>query len=141
MAITGAVAGLKKEVLAKLNTITTRLNKDIFISSGKRDGGVDSSPHHSGIAVDIKIKGMKTIDIADELVVAGFSAVGEYYDKQGNEFSFAHGDIRGLPGAENSGAYAVGGAKSAAICWWREGTETAGDMHYGSRKSGRGCPV
>lgn len=140
MAVIGQTQNIVPEVISKLNSISNRLGKDVEVSSGRRQGGTDASPHNSGIGADIKIAGMKTVGICDELVAEGFTGVGEYYDTAGNEFNFAHGDIRGLPGSESSGAYAAGGSKSNKLCWWREGTETSGTMHYGSRKSGRGCP-
>jgi len=139
MAVIGNTEGLVPEVLAKLSSLSARLNKDVEVTSGKRSGLPSKSAHNSGIAVDIKIEGLTSVAIAAELVKEGFSGIGEYYKSNGSEDSFAHGDIRGLPGSEQSEAYAPGGAKSAKLCWYRDGPEVSTNYHYGSCKSGNNC--
>ncbi|MCP4117571.1 MAG: hypothetical protein GY737_19675 [Desulfobacteraceae bacterium] len=134
MGVTGEVADVKQEVLNKLKSISERLKKDVKIVSGKRDGDIDKSPHNTGIAADIKISGLKTVALCDELEKEGFTGIGEYYTANEEEYEFAHGDIRGLPGAEESGAYAEGGDKSSVVSWWRTGSPTGGVYHFGSRK-------
>jgi hypothetical protein len=140
MAITGNTAGLVPEVIQKLTSISTKLNKDVHVTSGKRNGSVNASPHNSGIGADISIANMKSVAITDECVEAGFSGVGEYWKSNNEEDLHAHGDIRGLPGSENSGAYKAGGAKSSPLCWHRIGPESDNNYTYGSRKSGHSCP-
>ena len=139
MSVTGKPEGLVSQVMSKLVNISTRVGKDVYVSSGKRDGDINDSAHNSGIAADIKIDGKNTADIARELVTEGFTGVGEYYNTSHEPFNFAHGDIRGLPGSEKSGAYAKGERKGAPLCWWREGTETDGVHHFGECKSGLSC--
>lgn len=140
MSVIGSTSGLVSQVMAGLEKVSEILGTDVRVTSGKRSGNVDSSPHNSGIGADIAASGFKTVALADALVAAGFSGVGEYYKADGSEDFHAHGDIRGLPGAESSGAYAAGGAKSAKLCWYREGPESTGSYTYGSRKSGNACP-
>ncbi len=121
MAVTGDTQGVNANVISRLESISTRLGKDVNVHSGKRDGAPDDSAHNTGIGADVTIPGMMSIAIADELVTAGFSGVGEYYrdDAGTEEANTAHGDIRGLSGSENSGAYAPGGLKSSKACWHR----------------------
>ena len=139
MAVTGKTNGLVSEVMDKLEALSKRLGKDVEVTSGKRQGNVDASAHNSGIAADVKVAGLKSIALADELVTQGFSGVGEYYkDDQGTEDTFAHGDLRGQAGSENSGAYAPGGGKSNPACWYRPGPE--GTRNEIGRKSGHTCP-
>lgn len=146
MAVIGKKKGVVKDVIDKLESISKRIGKDVEIHSGKRSGDINKSAHNSGIAVDIKISGMKSIAIADELVLAGFSGVGEYYSKKdySSETNTAHGDIRGLVGSENSGAYGPGGSKSAKLCWSaipkNDVVDDSWDYTYGSRHSGNSCP-
>jgi len=137
MAVTGNTQGVHADVISRLETISTRLGKDVYVHSGKRPGSIDDSPHNTGIGADVMVSDMNSIAIADELVTAGFSGVGEYYrDDAGTEESnTAHGDIRGLPGSENSGAYAPGGAKSSKRCWHR-----LKEQYVPGRKSGHSCP-
>ena len=138
MSVTGDTAGIVQEVMTKLEALSSRLSKDVHVTSGKRNGPVNDSAHNSGIAADISIAGMRSVAIADELVTQGFSGVGEYYENGGAEDAFAHGDIRGLPGSENSGVYGAGGSKSAPLCWYRVGPN---NYTFGSRKSGHSCPT
>ena len=140
MAVTGNTNGLVTELLDKLNQVSINVGKDVFVTSGKRTGDASASSHNTGIGADVKIEGLDTVGVCDELVNVGCSGVGEYYDTDHNPFEFAHGDIRGQAGSEQSGAYAPGGTKSNKLCWWREGTETSGTMHFGSRLSGNSCP-
>ncbi len=142
MAVIGEREGVVSVVIEMLENISSRLGKDVRITSGKRHGDINSSAHNSGIAVDCKVAGFSTIAMADELVKAGFSAVGEYYRTSGSEWDFAHGDIRGLRGSENSGEYAPGGTKSRKTCWTGNGDDgRTWDYDWGTRKSGHGCPV
>jgi hypothetical protein len=137
MAVTGNTQGVNANVISRLESISTRLGKDVYVHSGKRDGAPGDSAHNTGIAVDVMISGMMSIAITDELVTAGFSGVGEYYrDEAGTEeTNTAHGDIRGLPGSENSGAYAPGKPKSTKTCWHR-----LVEQYVSGRKSGHSCP-
>lgn len=139
MAVIGETQGVHANVIQRLEDISQKLGKPVTIikNGGKRHGPVDDSAHNSGIAADITIENMLSVAIADELVDAGFSGVGEYYrDAAGTQqTNTAHGDIRGLPGSENSGAYAPGGAKHSKRCWHR----LAGTYNPG-RKSGHRCP-
>jgi hypothetical protein len=129
---------LVPELITILEKTSVNLGKDVHVTSGKRDGDVSASAHNSGIAADVSVEGMKSVAIADQLVTEGFTGVGEYYEADGQtERSFAHGDIRGLDGSGNSGAYAAGGAKSAPACWTGKGDPP--DYSPG-RQSGHDCP-
>jgi hypothetical protein len=112
---------------------------DVHVTSGRRNGPVNASAHNSGIAADVKAAGMNTIAMADALVEAGFTGVGEYYEADAvTPRAFAHGDIRGLPGSEHSGAYGPGGSKSGPLCWTGDGEPPV--YKFGSRRSGHRCP-
>lgn len=139
MAVTGKTDGLKKELLDKLDALSTRLDEDIEVTSGKREGPADKSAHNSGIAADVKTASKNSIEMADELVVDGFAGVGEYYDSdKKTPLKFAHGDIRGLPGSEQSGPYKPGGAKGKPVCWTGDGQPPT---YSSGRRSGNRCPA
>jgi hypothetical protein len=141
MAVTGKTTGLVTELMAMLETLSKRLRVDIEVYSGLRSGSVDASAHNSGIAVDVKIPGRTSVAVADELVTEGFRGVGEYYKPDDAEWNTAHGDIRGLPGSEKSGAYAPGGKKSAPACWTGVGDPAAGEPSTTlGRRSKHECP-
>jgi len=137
MAVTGDTDGLVQQVMDKLEAISSDLGETVHVLSGKRsDGSVDASAHNSGIAADVSIDSLSTAAVADALVDAGFSGVGEYYKADGTTSrNFAHGDIRGLQGSEHSGAYAPGGTKSAKACW-----TAVGSQYSKGRRSGGRCP-
>lgn len=137
MSIKGPIEGLTKQVLDRLEAISKKLKKDVIVTpeGGKRSGPVDKSAHNSGIAVDAYVEGMLSVEFADHLVEAGLSGVGEYYKSNGNQERFAHGDIRGLEGSEQSGAYSPTGKKSKPLCWYRLGKKYT----FGKRKSGHSC--
>lgn len=105
----GSANELVPEVTERLERLANRLELDVKLSlpngSGKRNGKGNSA-HDYGIAVDIRIDGMDTVQLADELIIEGFSGIGEYYAMDGTRRNFAHGDIRGLPGSEKAGKYA-----------------------------------
>ena len=139
MAVIGDTQGLASELLLRLESLTTRLGEDITVTSGQRRGPVGASAHNSGIAADVRAPSMHSIELADELVREGFTGVGEYYESDGTTpRRFAHGDIRGLPGSENSGAYAPGGSKSNPTGWTGDGDPPA--YTFGTRRSGHPCP-
>lgn len=136
MPVTGNIDGLVSRVMEKLERISSRLGKDVFVTSGKRTGPIDDSAHNSGIAADARVDGLNSIEFTNKLVDEGFTGVGEYYDTDGAPERFAYGDIRGLPGSESSGAYTPGGRKSQPLCWFRLGEEYT----WGRRRSGERCP-
>jgi len=67
MAVTGKVNNVSQVVINKLKKISTRLGKDVLVVDGVRPGSVDDSSHCSGIAADIKVEGMATVALCDEL--------------------------------------------------------------------------
>lgn len=140
MAVKGATKGVVPQVLKSLENISRRLGKDVVITTlgGRRKGSINTSPHHSGIAADVYVQGLTTVEMASELVEEGFTGVGEYYKANGHRERFAHGDIRGLHGSERSGAYARGGKKGKPLCWYRPGPSGTKYV-YGRRKSGGPC--
>lgn len=139
MAVTGQTAGLAPELMNRLIALSARLNEDIHVTSGLRNGPITESAHNSGIAADVKVRSMDTVGMADALVDAGFTGVGEYYAADGQtREAIAHGDIRGLPGSEGAGPYAIGGPKSRPLCW--TGVGIPRHYTYGRRRSGHRCP-
>lgn len=142
MAITGKTQNIHAEVIKRLQRISDKLGTDIEISSGYREQNGKRSAHHFGIAVDIKIAGLESVAIADELVSAGFKGVGEYWTEDGSsQRRIAHGDLRGL--VDNCGVYGIGGEKSAPIAWTGyggDGNSEPSRYDYKGRKSGRPGP-
>lgn len=142
MAITGKTENLHPEVLKRLQLISDKLSKDVEVSSGYRASKGKPSAHHFGIAVDVKIAGLESVAIADELVSAGFKGVGEYWtEDESSQRRIAHGDLRGL--VDNCGVYSIGGQKSAPVAWTGYGGDgNAEPSRYDStgRKSGRPGP-
>jgi hypothetical protein len=140
MAVIGKTGGLVAQLMDKLEALSTRLGLDVEVYSGKRAGSVDASAHNSGIAADVRIPGKLSVAVADELVKEGFSAVGEYYKPDDTQWTTAHGDIRGLPGSEGSGAYRPGGAKSSKRCWTGVGNPPDEPKTTPGRRSKHACP-
>lgn len=92
MPITGNKDGLSQEALNKLEEISRNTGKTVHITSGYREG--DSGTHGKGIAADIYIEGMNSIEISRELEKVGFKGIGQYFNSDGSPSTFAHGDLR-----------------------------------------------
>lgn len=92
MPVTGNKEGLKQEVLDKLEEISRSTGKTVYITSGYREG--DPRNHGKGIAVDIHIDGMDSVEISRELEKVGFTGLGQYYNYDDSMTNFAHGDLR-----------------------------------------------
>jgi|GEM_PF-4224761 len=96
MPVTGNKEGLKQEVLDKLEEISRNTGKTVYITDGYRDEQKDmpTKTHGQGIAADIYIDGMNTVEISRELEKVGFTGLGQYYNNDNSMTTFAHGDLR-----------------------------------------------
>ncbi len=109
-------ADLHVDVIRRLRAIETSLpdptvdEPRLWVNSGRRDGPPNRSMHNQGLAVDLVICGLNTIQTAQHLRDAGFTCVIEYFDGDGNPCAMAHGDMRGQKPAW--GAYGAGGPKA-----------------------------
>jgi hypothetical protein len=88
---------LHPELLQRLQTLRTNLNKAIIINSGyrtpeynKKVGGVPDSFHIQGMAADIVVKGLTPKQVATEARKAGFRGIISYA-------TFTHVDVRQTP--------------------------------------------
>lgn len=83
--------------------------------------------HKAGIAVHVRAvvldEGKKEVgpavtarDLADFLIAAGFTGIGEHYDGA-VERAYVHADIRGQGEVNSEGPFAPGGEHSKAHCW------------------------
>lgn len=80
------VVGLEKELVDKLNSARHVAGVPFIITSGKRTpesnagaGGVESSSHISGLAVDLRVSdGSTRFAIVKGLLAAGFNRIGLY---------------------------------------------------------------
>lgn len=83
------------ELLQKLQKLRNRIKKPIIINSGfrteewnKKVGGSPRSQHLQGKAVDIRVYGIKTTELAKYAEEIGFDGIGIYKN-------FIHVDVRG----------------------------------------------
>jgi len=108
--------GLHPQVLRRLRAMEKSLPKPVvpeplmWVNSGKRKGKKSRSMHDQGLAVDLAICGMKSVQIARKLRAAGFTCVIEYFNSKLQPCNMAHGDLRNTRMAK--GPYAPGGAKA-----------------------------
>jgi hypothetical protein len=96
--VKGKIDKLPKEVMDKLREISKITRKPVTVTSGVREklpGTKGESAHYYHLAADIEIPGLKTEGIAELMRKVGFTGVGCYYNSDGTETTFAHGDIRG----------------------------------------------
>lgn len=136
MGVVGNTSGLKSGVTSRLEKASQKLGTDIYVLHGK-EKRKKRSAHTYGIAADVSAHPAGTVEITNALVSAGFTGVGEYYDSNGGDRRFAHGDIRGLPGSEGCGVYAPGESHGRPACW--TGTGKPPEYTKG-RRSGSPCP-
>ena len=87
---------LHPKLLAKLIELRNTLERPVYISSGYRCpkynqkiGGVVSSYHCIGLAVDIKVKDMNLIELLEVCENIDFNGIGFYENK-----NFLHLDVR-----------------------------------------------
>ena len=108
--------GLHPAVLRRLRAMEKALPAPVvpeplmWINSGARKSKRSRSMHAQGLAVDLAICGMKSVQIAKKLRQAGFTCVIEYFDNKMRPCNMAHGDLRNTRLAR--GVYAPGGAKA-----------------------------
>ena len=129
--------GLHPQVLKRLRAIEKGLpppeiNEPLmWVNSGKREGSnLNESMHIQGLAIDLVICGLNTLQTAKKLRQAGFSCVIEYYDSERNPCNMAHADLRNTKWAK--GAYAPGRRKSRS-CPKRSISKKAGCENQAKR--------
>ena len=122
--VIGDCKNLKDSVLIRLAGLrSTYRNKKIFViapSGGYRRkpaGARSNSMHYQGLAVDVGIEGLTTVDIANALIAEGFVGIGHYFDQAHKGLPMAHGDLRGTREAKE--AYGRGKSHSYPACWRR----------------------
>jgi hypothetical protein len=121
--VIGDTKGVLPEVMEKLKEISKKTGKPVTITPGggfrkKLPGETGESAHYHGLAADIEIPGYKTEQIADIMREFGFTGVGCYYNSDGTQTTFAHGDIRGHAVAKDT-HYGRGEAHGVTASWVR----------------------
>ena len=96
----------------------------MWVNSGKREGvKPETSMHAQGLAIDLVICGMNSMQTAKKLREAGFTCIIEYYDHKRKPCNMAHADMRNTSLA--IGDYAPDGRK-AKTCPLRSVSRNAG---------------
>jgi hypothetical protein len=119
--VIGNTKGLRPEVIEKLEEISKNTGKPVTVTpegAFRKIKPGETSAHNYGLAVDIKIPGYNTEQIADELRKVGFTGIGCYYDNDGTPRMFAHGDIRGHDAAKGT-PFGRGTAHGGPAHWVR----------------------
>lgn len=90
---------LSPDLLARLNHLRMVINRPIYVNSGyrckeenRKVGGVNTSYHLQGMAVDIHVKDFLLSDLLTYAQEMGFNGIG-YYEKK----NFLHLDVRSEP--------------------------------------------
>jgi hypothetical protein len=92
-----ARASLHPEVQRRLAALDEKMrarHRKVVVNSGARQGDPGDSLHNQKLAADVQIDGLGSVQVARELLSAGFSCAIPYFDRRGRPCRMAHGDLR-----------------------------------------------